>query len=65
MVDYKGFRAIAIAYVDINTVKLELGFKEGTYICPKKMEEVYQDLRNIGIMLNLKENRHQTNSSQQ
>lgn len=41
MVDYKGFRAIAIAYVDINTVKLELGFKEGTYICPKKMDEVY------------------------
>ena len=58
MVDYKGFRAIAIAYVEIVAhYKPELGFFDGQYTYSKRMDRVYQDLRNVGIVLNLKENR--------
>ena len=65
MIDYKGFRGLAIAYVDLNTMKPELGFKDGIYNNSKRMAGAYNDLRNIGIILNLKENRHQTSASQQ
>ena len=58
MVDYKGFRAMAIASVELDTMKPVLGFKEGIYVSARGMDGVYQDLRNIGIVLNLKENRH-------
>ena len=66
MVDYKGFRAISIAYVEINIAfGTQLGFSDGQYTSSKRMDHVYQDLRNIGIVLNLKENRHQTSANQQ
>ena len=58
MIDYKGFRAMAIASVELDTLKPVLGFKEGIYVSARGMDIVYQDLRNIGIVLNLKENRH-------
>ena len=38
MIDYKGFRAMAIAYVEIDTLKPELGFKEGMYVSSKRMD---------------------------
>ena len=58
MVDYKGFRALAIAYVELDTSMPVLGFNQGQYVSHTRAEKVYQDMRNIGIALNLKENRN-------
>ena len=57
IVDYKGFRAMVIAYVDIDALKPELGLYAGDYQFTKRVEDVFKELRSIGIILNLKENR--------
>ena len=61
IVDYKGFRAQVIAHIELETsVGPKLGFL-ANYVINRNNEAIYQSLRNIGIVLNLKENRHQAN----
>jgi len=65
MVDYKGFRAMATGYVGLDFQELKLGYRQGTYFTGKRIDDLIQQLRNIGIVLNLKENRFQQSTSQQ
>lgn len=56
LVDYKGFRALCIAYIQIdNTVQPALGFYQEKYSCQD--ESLKQALRQVGDCLNLKDNK--------
>ena len=62
MIDYMGFRAMAIGFVMIDDTQdqLRLGYRpgrNGTYFMAKKIDDLILQLRNVGIVLNLKENR--------
>lgn len=58
LVDYKGFRALCTAHVQIdNTVQPALGYFLDKYTCPD--ETLKQELRQVGDCLNLKDNKIQ------
>ena len=49
-------------YVGLDDHELRLGFRQGNYFTAinseeRRIDETIQELRNIGIVLNLKENR--------
>ena len=55
IVNYKGFRALAIAKIQINQlIPPELGFYDGTYLAQD--EGLKEELGYIGEVLNLRDN---------
>jgi len=56
LVDYKGFRALAIAKIEISQqLNPALGFYGGVYTCED--ENLKQELGYVGDVLNLKDNK--------
>jgi len=40
MVDYKGFRAMAIGYVGLDAQELRLGYRQGNYFTGKRIDDL-------------------------